>query len=110
MFFAKQSKSEGHSIILLKIHLENESGKHYFSLDSAQFTLYPDEQEILLQAGLITNVIDVKEEGEMTVFELTTSEKLINQKFFGVPVDWYSYLSVMSFFLNRTIYQVLAYA
>ena len=45
----------------------------------------------------------------MTVFELTTSEKLVNQKFLGVPIDWYSYLSVMSFFINRTVYTILAY-
>ena len=49
-------------------------------------------------------MIDVKEEGEMTVFELTTSEKLIKQKFLGVPIDWYSYLAVMSFFINRTVF------
>ena len=46
--FARYSNAEGHSIILLKIHVENESGKYYFSLDSTQFTLYPEEQEILL--------------------------------------------------------------
>ena len=65
-------------MILLQISMENESGKHYFQLDSTQFTLYPDEQEILLQAGTKAKVIEVTEEDEMTVFKLATSEKLMS--------------------------------
>lgn len=46
-------------MILLKINIKNESGKHYFSLDSESYTPYPDEQEILLQAGLVGELINV---------------------------------------------------
>ena len=34
--------------ILLEITLKNETGKHYFSLDTKDYSNYPDEQEILL--------------------------------------------------------------
>ena len=33
-FFAKNSAREGNQLVLLKIRMKNESGKHYFSLDS----------------------------------------------------------------------------
>ena len=39
--------------VLLEISMKNESGKHYFSLDTQDYSNYPEEQEILLQAGLI---------------------------------------------------------
>ena len=34
--------------ILLEITMKNENGKHYFSLDTKDYSNYPDEQEILL--------------------------------------------------------------
>ena len=34
--------------VLLEITMKNESGKHYFSLDSNCYSKYPSEQEILL--------------------------------------------------------------
>jgi hypothetical protein len=37
----------------MKIRMKNESGKHYFSLNSPEFSLYPEEKEILLQAGIV---------------------------------------------------------
>ena len=39
--------------MLLKIEVLNETGKNYFSLDSKDFTLYPDEEEVLLVAGIL---------------------------------------------------------
>ena len=41
----------------MKIKMMNESGKNFFSLNTAEYTLYPDEQEILLQAGIVGKVI-----------------------------------------------------
>jgi hypothetical protein len=32
--------------------MQNESHKHYISLDREDYTCYPDEKEILLQAGI----------------------------------------------------------
>ena len=34
--------------VLLEISMKNESGKHYFSLDTKEYSNYPNEQEILL--------------------------------------------------------------
>lgn len=71
--------------------MENESGKHYFSLDTDQYTLYPDENEILLRAGMVAKLTGFhtekctfynmatrrEEEKDVTVFDLYTSEKMI---------------------------------
>ena len=60
--------------------MKNESGKHYVSLDRDDITCYPDEMEILLQAGLSAKVNDVKEIEEesgdrITIIDLYISEK-----------------------------------
>jgi uncharacterized protein YacL (UPF0231 family) len=38
--------------VLLKIKVENKKSQFYISLNRADYTLYLDEEEILLQAGL----------------------------------------------------------
>ena len=56
-FFAHNNDyKEGNLKVLLVIKIMNETGKHYFSLDTKDYSCYPEEQEILLQAGLIFNV------------------------------------------------------
>lgn len=40
----------------MKITLENESGKHYICLDRPDYTSYPEEREVLLQAGISAKV------------------------------------------------------
>ena len=81
--------------------MKNESGKHYFSLDTSQYTLYPDEQEILLQAGLSTKMIRFEEHNDITIFELATSESLIR---WGHLLDKCSVIfPLLSFFINSTI-------
>ena len=52
MNFAMKSETDDLDPVLLQIHLKNESGKMYFSLDSSKYSQYQDEQEILLQSGL----------------------------------------------------------
>ena len=42
--------------------MENESGKFYISLDRDDYTCYPDEREILLQAGISARVESVEYE------------------------------------------------
>lgn len=42
--FATNSDTSGDKqLVLLKIHMENETGKHFFCLDSIEFSLYPSE-------------------------------------------------------------------
>ena len=77
--FAHVQEPTNYENVLLKIFLENETGKHYFSLDS-EYTLYPDEKEVLLQAGLETKVINFSEENGMKVFTLYTSEQIMRRR------------------------------
>ena len=43
-------------MVLFKIELENKHSKYYISLDKEDYSVYPDEKEILLQAGLMAEV------------------------------------------------------
>ncbi len=65
----------------MKINLENESGKHYICLDRPDYSCYPEEKEVLLQAGIsakVEFVYNEKRYGEIfTVFELYISEKQV---------------------------------
>ena len=42
--------------------IENESGKHFISLDRPDITCYPEEEEILLQAGIKAKVTKIETE------------------------------------------------
>ena len=68
--------------VILIITIKNETGKYYFSLDSKDYSNYPEENEILLQAGLIFeyhghSVINLTQETTITEIYLSTSEKLV---------------------------------
>ena len=63
--------------VLLSITIKNESGKHYFSLDTTEFTNYPEEKEILLQAGLIFQFVSIEQGLDITIINLKTSEAMI---------------------------------
>ena len=34
--------------VILRIRMENKKGKHYIALDRKDFTMYPEEKEVLL--------------------------------------------------------------
>ena len=60
--------------------MKNESNKHYLSLNRPDYTCYPKEEEIILQAGLKAEIISVESENigienKLTVFELYITEK-----------------------------------
>ena len=59
--------------------MKNESGKHYFSLDTNSYSNYPDEQEILLQAGLIFEFESKHETADLTIIKLKSSESLVRR-------------------------------
>jgi hypothetical protein len=50
--------------------MKNESGKHFFYLDRPDYANFPDEKEVLLQAGLIFKV-------HLVVIKKTTTLKRI---------------------------------
>lgn len=66
----------------MNITLQNESGKHYICLDKSDYTCYPFESEILLQAGISAKVefsYEKSVNGEpFTVFNLYISEEQVN--------------------------------
>jgi hypothetical protein len=59
--------------------MKNESGKHFICLDRADYSNYPNEKEVLLQAGITATVLSVKSElvmaDKITIFEVEVSEK-----------------------------------
>jgi hypothetical protein len=46
--FALYAETDEKDMVLFKIRMQNETGKHYIALDRNDYTLYPEEQEILL--------------------------------------------------------------
>ena len=79
--FANNAHTEGKEKVLMKITLQNESGKHYICLDRSDYTCYPLEREILLQAGISARVefsYEKSVNGEpFTVFNLYISEEQV---------------------------------
>ena len=77
--FAKKGMSEDKGEVILKFTLENKNSKCYVCLDREDYTIYPDEEEILLQAGLVGVVRDVKisKDGKLTTFDIYISDKLV---------------------------------
>ena len=57
--------------------MENESSKHFFSLDREEYSGYTSEKEVLLQAGLTALVksVEYDEDQDLTIFNLYISEK-----------------------------------
>ena len=87
--------------------MENETGKHYVFLDSEEYTSYPDEQEVLVQAGLTARVTLVSQMSygaeEITAFDLYISERMIKKSKIRQ-----SLLLIIPFLL-LSIYQILNY-
>ena len=48
--------SEDKEEVILEFTLENKNSRYYFCLDREEYTMYPKEQEVLLQAGLVAKV------------------------------------------------------
>ena len=79
------SETSDKNQVLLKINLENESGKHFISLDRNDITCYPEEKEILLQAGITAKIINIQKEktkagDTITIFNLYVSESMVRKQ------------------------------
>ena len=46
--FADNAETDDLDQVILRIRMENKKGKHYIALDRKDFTMYPDEKEVLL--------------------------------------------------------------
>ena len=62
--------------------MENKKGKFYICLDRPEYTVYIDEQEVLLQAGLVAQIESVEEvnHGEITIFNLYISDEMVGRE------------------------------
>ena len=54
--FAADNETDELDQVILRITMENESNKLYLNLNRSDYSCYPNEKEILLQAGLIAKV------------------------------------------------------
>ena len=72
--------AQGKKKVMLVIELENSKSQYYISLNRQEYTLYPDEEEILLQAGLTAKIksFNRSENGEWTTFYLYISDKMVS--------------------------------
>ena len=47
--------------VLYQIHNLDEGGNYYFKLDNADYSLFPNEQEVLLYTGSWFEIIEISE-------------------------------------------------
>ena len=101
------------------MRLENKKSKYFVSLDRKEYTLYPEEQEILLQSGLKALVESVQtvedKSGTVTIMNLCIKDEMVEKEhrkrtlYFAMPVILISIQQLYLFpVLLFTITQTLA--
>ena len=62
--------------------MENKHSKYYICLDREDYTVYIEEKEVLLQAGLVAKVesVEYKQDKKLTIFNLFVSDKLVERE------------------------------
>lgn len=112
--FANMAESDDDNKVLLKFTIINETGKHYISLDREDYTSYIDEEEVLIQAGIVAKVNSVEYEEETydqewTIFNIEISEAKVrahrikqNSKIIIPIVIWLGYNFVENQIKNMT--------
>ena len=79
--FAVRGETDERDQVLLRIFMENKEGKYYICLDREDYTMYLEEKEVLLQAGLIGEIKGYEEmsdeHGDLTIFNLYISDKMV---------------------------------
>jgi hypothetical protein len=82
--FAAKGESDEKEQVMLRIFMENKEGRYYICLDREDYTIYLDEKEVLLQAGLIAEIKGYEmlsdEHGELTIFNLYVSDKMVSKE------------------------------
>ena len=81
--FAAMSMSETDENVevILRFKVENLENRYFICLDKEDYTLYPEETEILFQAGLVAKIESIEEEkdGDPMMFNLVISDRLIRR-------------------------------
>ena len=82
--FAKNGETDELDQVILSIEFENKEVKCYIFLDSKEYTVYLDEKEVLLQAGLRAEVKSVQDisdnHGDVTIFNLYISDASVKRE------------------------------
>ena len=118
-YFAFFGDTDEKNPIVLRMRLENKKSKYFVSLDSKEYTLYPEEQEILLQSGLKALVESVQtvedKSGTVTIMSLCIKDEMVEKEhkkrtlYFAMPVILISIHQLYLFpVLLFTIIQTLA--
>ena len=47
--FAIEDVKEGETPVVFRINLENETGKYMFHMNSEEYSMYPEEDEVLIK-------------------------------------------------------------
>ena len=94
---------------MLKIEIQNLKGRYFISLDRDDYTAYPDEKEILMQAGLSSKVVSYQEETlnsgkKLTTFHLQINDDLIRRQLLRRR---FQFIIPVLFFAFATLWQVI---
>ena len=96
--FASIGETDVLDQVILSITFENKEGKYFICLDRLDYTVYLDEYEVLLQAGLrgkVESYEEIKGDEELTIFNLYVSDEMVKKemrkrtKDFVYPVFFY---------------------
>ena len=83
--FAADAENDELDQVILSITFENKESKYYICLDKAEYTVYLNEKEVLIQAGLKAKVESVEVKNEhtdcpITVFNLYISDASVKRE------------------------------
>ena len=98
---------DGQQEVVMRINFENGKGKYYICLDRPDYTSYPEEKEVLFQAGLRAQIVDFTDvnDGERTEFTLFISDKMVKSEKKKRTLD-YAY-PVFFYLLDRLFYSIV---
>ena len=81
MNFAARGETDILNQVVLRIRMENKHGKYYICLDRKEYTVYLDEKEVLLQAGLKAELVSFEvTDDDITIFNLYISDSSVKRE------------------------------
>ena len=58
--FASMAETDDTFEVILRFRVENKTSKEFICLDKEEYTLYPEEKEVLFQAGLVAKIESIE--------------------------------------------------
>lgn len=80
--FAEYGESDTLDKVVLKFRLENKRSKYFICLDRPDYSMYPEEKELILQSGLKAKVERVveNEDEDLTIFNLVVTDDMVKKE------------------------------